>query len=167
MADDPVNLIDLLNKPMSEFPDLPNLPGSKWFYGKLTDVTAEHSRDKKTPFYHFTGRVTDPGKDVQQSELAPIAAGGFSLSDYEFGANFYLTPNAMKMLRRFVTSLGFPESVSFMEALALDTETGNPTAATREKVRGLDVMFRTPAADDQKRVYLNSVDMITGDVKGK
>lgn len=165
MSDDPINLIELLNKPLSDFPDLPNLPGQKWFYGKLTGVEAQHSRQKQTPFYHFSIRITDPGKDVTQAELAAITNAGFSLADYEAGANFYVTPNAMKMLRRFLSSLGFPENASFVEALALDPETGNPTAATQEKIRGRDVMFRTPQADDQKRVYLNNVDMISGQIE--
>lgn len=168
MSDDPVNLIELLNKPLSDFPDLPNLPGSKWFYGKLTgEITAEHSRQKSTPFYHIGLRITDPGKDVTASELKSIADAGFSLADYEAGANFYVTPNAMKMLRRFLTSLGFPENSSFVEALALDPETGNPTAETKDKLRGRDVMFRTPTADDQNRVYLNNVDMISGQIDKK
>jgi hypothetical protein len=167
MADEqtPVNLVDLLGKPMSDFPDLPNLPGMKWFYGKLLDVTADHSSQKKTPLYDFSIRITDPGKDVSAAELKAVTDAGFSLADYEAHAKFYLTPNALKMLRRFVTSLGFPPSVSFIEALALDPATGNPTAETKEKILGRDVMFRTPAADDQGRVYLSNVDMVTGEIK--
>ena len=161
----PVNLIELLGKPMSDFPDLPNLPGMKWFYGKLLDITADHSSVKKTPLYDFSIRITDPGKDVTAGEIKAISDGGFSLSDYEAHAKFYVTPNALKMLRRFVTSLGFPPSVSFIEALALDPTTGNPTDATKEKLRGIDVMFRTPAADDQGRVFLSNVDMVTGEIK--
>jgi hypothetical protein len=165
-GNDPVNLIELLNKPMSDFPDLPNLPGQKWFYGKLTGVAASHSRQKQTPLYDFGIRITDPGKDVTTADLAVITSKGFSLADYEAHALFYVTPNAMKMLRRFLTSLGFAESVSFVEALGLD-QNGNPTAATQEKIRGRDVIFRTPAADDQKRVFLSNVDMISGNIDQK
>jgi hypothetical protein len=164
---DPVNIAELLKKPMADFPDLPNLPGQKWFYGKLTgEIDAQHSRTNATPFYHIGIRITDPGKDVTPADLEPITAAGFSLADYDAGANFYVTPNAMKMLRRFLGSLGFPENVSFLEALKLD-DNGNPTAATKEVLRGRDVIFRTPAADDQKRVFINSVDMLSGKIDQK
>ena len=161
MSDNPTDLRELLGKPMSDFPDLPNLPGQKWFYGKLLSMSAGHSSKKMTPLYRFTLRITDPGKDVTSAELKAVADAGFSLADYDVGADFYLTPNAMKMFRRLVTSLGFSENLSFIEALSLDDDC-NPTQQTQEKIRGLDVMFRTPPADDQGRVFLNHVDMLTG-----
>src|ERR1051325_4455425 len=160
MSDGPVDLQDLLNKPMSEYPDMPNLPGAKHFYGKITGVLAGNSRQKGTPYYRFQVRLTDPGDDVTKEELDKIANAGFSLSDYEVYADMWLTPNSMRMLRRFVESLGFPPNASFRENLKLD-DAGMPTAETLEAVRGLDVFCRTQAADDNGRVYSN-LDTISG-----
>ena len=157
-----VDLRDLLNKPLSDFPDLPDLPAGKHFYGKLIGIKADHSRDKKTPFFNFSVRLTDPGEDVTDVEKNAITNAGFSLADYQCGANFYLTPNAMRILRRFLSSLGFPDSASFREALSLDPETGNPTPESVEKIRGLDVLVKLPAAGDNGRVYLQNVDRIDG-----
>lgn len=156
------NLAELLDKPLGDFPDLPDLPGQRWFYGKLTgEVEPGHSRQKATPFFKFGVKVTDPGQDVTAAELDKIKSAGFALADYEAGATFYLTPDAMKMLRRFLTSLGFPENVSFRANMKLDAD-GNPTAETAEVFRDKDVMFRTQAATDQGRVYINNVDQIAG-----
>src|SRR5215467_7726930 len=146
MADENTpDLLELLKKPMSEFPDLPQLPAKKHFYGKLLGVTAGLSSQKQTPYYNFKIRVTDPGKDVTQAELAVVTDAGFSLADYEAGANFYLTQSALKMLRAFLSSLGFPPNVSFYDNLKLD-EVGNPTPDTQDAIKGLDVMFQVPDA---------------------
>jgi hypothetical protein len=162
MADENTpDLLELLKKPMSEFPDLPNLPPKKHFYGKLLGMTAGHSSQKQTPLYNFKIRITEPGKDVTASELATITDAGFSLSDYEVGANFYLTQNALKMLRAFLSSLGFPPNVSFYDNLKLD-EVGNPTPDTQEAIRGLDVMFAVPQPGDNGRVFLGNVDNVVG-----
>lgn len=155
------DLVELLKKPMSEFPDLPNLPPKKHFYGKLLGMTAGHSSNKGTPFYNFAIRITDPGKDVTASELSVVTEAGFTLADYQVGANFYLTQNALKMLRAFLTSLGFPPNVSFYDNLKLD-EVGNPTSDSQDAIRGLDVMFAVPAAGDNGRVYLGNVDNLIG-----
>jgi hypothetical protein len=161
MADENTpDLLELLKKPMSEFPDLPNLPAKKHFYGKLLGMTAGHAKTG-VPFYNFAIRITDPGKDVTPAELAEINALGFTLSDYQVGSNFYLTQNALKMLRAFLTSLGFPPNVSFYDNLKLD-EVGNPTSDTQEAIRGMDVMFQTPDKGDNNRVYLGNVDNLTG-----
>lgn len=162
MADEQTpDLLELLKKPMSEFPDLPNLPPKKHFYGKLTGVSAGLSSQKQTPFYNFKIRVTDAGKDVTETDLQAISDAGFSLADYEAGANFYLTQSALKMLRAFLTSLGFPPNVSFYDNLKLD-EVGNPTTDTQEAIRGLDVMFQIPDPGDNGRVYLGNVNNCIG-----
>ena len=162
MADDNTpDLLELLKKPMSEFPDLPNLPSKKHFYGKLTGMTSGHSSQKGTPFYNFKIRVTDAGKDVTPAELKVVTDAGFSLADYEVGANFYLTQSALKMLRAFLTSLGFPPNVSFYDNLKLD-DVGNPTDDTQDAIRGKDVMFAVPAPGDNGRVYLGNVDNLIG-----
>lgn len=157
---DPIDLRDLLNKPASDFPDMPDLPGAKTFYGKLIDVVADHSRQKQTPLFRFGVRLTDPGSDVTEAELAKIKDAGFSLADYQYSADFYLTPNAMRMFRRFTESLGFPTNVPFAEMLKLD-DNCNPTEATKELIRGRDVIVRTPPMDDKGRVY-NRADSIAG-----
>ncbi len=163
MSDDTVNLQELLDKPLGEFPDMPDLPAQKHFYGKLTgEVTPGHSRNKGTPFFKFGIKLTDPGNDVTQADLAAMRDLGFSLADYEAGADFYLTPGAMKMLRRFLGSLGFPvESVGTRATMKLDAE-GYPTEATKDVFRGLDVLIRTPAAGTNGRVYLQNVEQIAG-----
>lgn len=162
MADENTpDLMDLLKKPMSEFPDLPSLPPKKHFYGKLLGMTAGHSSNKQTPFYCFNIRITEPGKDVTESELAVVTDAGFSLADYQVGSNFYLTQNALKMLRSFLTSLGFPPNVSFYDNLKLD-DVGNPTSDSQDAIRGMDVMFQTPDKGDNGRVYVGNVDNLTG-----
>lgn len=156
-----VDFRDLLSQPASNFPDLPELPAQKHFFGKILGISAGHSSQKKTPLFHVSARLTDPGKDVEKETLDKIANAGFSLSDYEVGADFYLTPNAMKMFRRFTESLGFNPNVSFMESLKL-AQDGNPTNETQELLRGMDVMIQTPAPADNGRVYAQNGCAISG-----
>ena len=164
MSDNPpIDLRDLLSKPMSDFPDLPDLPSAKHFYGKILQMTSGHSTQKKTPFYQFDVRLTDPGEDVTPAELKKIADAGFSLSDYQVYAQLYLTPNTMRQLRRFVQSLGFPPNISFVENLKLD-EGCNPTSETQDVVRGLDVLVKTQSMAENGRVY-NNLDQIAGVAK--
>ena len=158
---DPVNLQELLDKPMGDFPDLPDLPGQKHFYGKITGVTAGKSTQRKTPLYNFAVRLTDPGSDVTPEDLAKIRETGFAISDYECSANFYLTPNAMKMLRRFLETMGFSLSVTTRVHMKLDKD-GLPTMETQEVFRGRDVLIKTQAPADNGRVYLSNVDTIAG-----
>jgi hypothetical protein len=141
---------------MNDFPDLPDLPAGKTFYGKLLSLSAGQSSQKLTPLFHFDVRITDPGADVSPDVIKKIADSGFSLSDYNVGADFYLTPNAMKMLRRFLGTLGFSSNVTFREALHL-TEKGEPTQETQEIVRGKDVMIKMPQMNENGRVYTNNV----------
>jgi hypothetical protein len=152
---------ELLEKPMSDFPDRPNLPGGKHFYGKLVSWAATHSKVKGTPGYHVGIRLTDPGQDVTKAELDIITNAGFSISDYEVGTDFWLTPGSMVFLRRFMVGIGFPENVSFKENLSLD-DSMNPTPATIDKIRGIDVIVQTPPADEQGRVYTNNLDSVLG-----
>lgn len=162
MPDD-ANFLELLQKPMSDFPDMPNLPGDSFFFGKLLGVSAGHSSQKETPLFNFEIRPTAPGKDVPAKALEDMVNGGFTLADYTVQAQFYLTPKAMTMFRRFVVSLGFPESTPFIEALALNPETGEPTEETQERVRGKNVMFKTQSPyGDQKIVFLSKVASIVG-----
>ena len=162
MADD-ANFLELLHKPMSDFPDRPNFPGDSYFFGKLIGVAAARSSKQETPFFNFEIRPTEPGKDVPASALQPIIDGGFTLADYTAEAQFYITPKAMTMFRRFLTSIGFPESTPFFEALALNPETGEPTEETQERIRGKKVMFKTQSPfGDQKIVFLSKVASIVG-----
>jgi hypothetical protein len=157
MADETLDFRDLLSAPMSDYPDRPNLPPGKTFYGKLVSITAGASKNKGTPLFHFDVRLTDPGSDVPKTDLDKLAAAGFGLDAYQCGADFYLLPTTMVFLRRFLISLGFSENVTFREALKLDSQTGEPTSDTQETIRGLDVIIKTPPADAQGRVFLNNV----------
>ena len=123
--------------------------------------SATFSRQKKTPGYHVGIRLTDPGQDVTKAELEAITGAGYNIADYECGSDFWITPGSMTFLRRFLLSLGFPESASFKENLSLD-DSGNPTPATIDKIRGLDVLIQTPMADDQGRVFINNLDSVVG-----
>lgn len=161
MADETFDYRELLKQPMSNFPDRPNLPGNKTFYGKLIGMSATVSAVKGTPGLHLDIKLTDPGSDVPREEMDMIAAAGFSLADYSVGKNFWITSNSMIFLRRFLVSLGFPENASFAETLKLD-ENGIPTAETQDVIRGLDVAVVTPFADEQGRVFLNNVENVTG-----
>lgn len=156
MANETIDYRDLLQKPLANFPDRPNLEPGKILYGKLVSITAGASKQKGTPLFHFDVRFTDPGADYPKASLDKLSAAGFSLADYTCGADFYLVPGAMVFLRRFLVSLGFSENVTFREALKL-TDTGEPTMDSQEVIRGMDVIIRTPPADDQGRVFLNNV----------
>jgi len=156
MPDDVVDFRDLLRQPMSDFPDLPDLPPTSHFYGKLISMNAGASRQKQTPLFHFDVRLTDPGEDVPKEFLQKLSDNGFSLADYTCGADFYLLQTTMKILRRFVTSLGFSPNVSFHECLHL-AEDGTPTNETQDIIRGRDVMIKTPPMTDQGRVFANNV----------
>jgi hypothetical protein len=160
MADEPVDFRDLLSKPLGDFPDRPNLPGAKSFYGKLLSLGAGVSAQKGTPHFRFTVRLTDGGQDVKSTDLEKIAAAGFSLADYEVYSDFWLTPNSMPMLRSFLVSLGFPENATFKEVLKLN-DFGEPTSDSQEAIRGLDVIVRTQNADENGRVYAK-LDRIAG-----
>lgn len=153
MSDSPVNFLDLLKQPPSAHPDRPNLPGAKTFYGKIASMEADSSTVKHTPLYRFRCRLTDPGPDVTPEELRAITSSGFNLGDYDVFMEFYITPNAMPIFRRFYQSIGFSDSVPYMSGLKLGEEDGIPTAETQEVIRGIDVVVRTQAADDKGRVY--------------
>jgi hypothetical protein len=163
---EPVDLAGLLDKPMGEFLDLPDLPAKKTFYGKITGVYADRSSRKETPLYRFTAKLTDPGADVPAKVIEDLKKQGFTLSDYEASANFYLTPNAMKILRRFLETLGFSPAVSIRANMKIDTD-GNPTAETQDVFRDRDVIIRTPEAADNGKVYLQNVDSMAGVVPKK
>lgn len=157
----PIDLRDLLDAPGTEFPDRPNLPGGKHFFGKLLGISAGVSEKKGTPLFQFDIRLTDPGRDVTPQEIKAIADSGYSLADYSCGRRFYLTPKAMPMLWQFLEAIGFQRNVGLRTTLSLDAD-GNPTPETQDKIRGRDVIVKTPPADDQGRVFLNNVDQILG-----
>lgn len=158
---DVLDLRELLSKPASEFPDLPDLPANRTFYGKLINIMAGVSSQKQTPYFRLGVRLTDPGKDVTDAEINKIKNAGFSLADYNVWADFYLTPNAMKMFRRFLDTLGFPDSIPLKEMLKLNEENLGPTDETQELFRGKDVIVRTGQLDEKGRIY-NRLDQIAG-----
>lgn len=161
MADETVDLRELLSRPMSDFPDLPDLPPRKDFFGKITGIQSKLSTQKQTPFFQIDAKLTDPGPNVTDADLKAIKDGGFSLGDYTVNANFYLTPNAIRMFRRFLTSIGFAENLNFVTALKLD-ENLNPTEETMKVLVGRDVVCRTQAADQASGRVYNNLDMMSG-----
>lgn len=161
---DPVDLQELLNAPGTEFPDRPNLPGNRYVYGKLVSMQAMNSRNKGTPGYHFDVRLTDPGDDWTDADKKALHDAGFSLADYQAGLDFWLTKNAMSMLWRFLESIGFDRSLGLRQTLSLD-EKGLPTATTIEKIRGIDIVAKTPMADERGRVFLNNLENAGGTKK--
>lgn len=162
MSDTPINLQELLDTTDSDYPDRPELPEKKTFFGKLTgEIKADVSKEKKTPFYHLGIRLTDPGKDVTPDEMKAITDAGFNLSDYDAGADYYLTPKSMVMFRRFCQSIGLDPNKTYREKLKLDTN-GNPTSETVEILRGIDVMCQTPPKGDNGRVYIANMNMVSG-----
>lgn len=160
MADnETVDLRELLSRPMSDFPDLPDLPPKQDFFGKIIGIESKLSSNKQTPFFQINARLTDPGPHVTTAMLKPITDGGFTLADYEVWCEFYLTPKAMIMFRRFLSSLGFAENLNFIIALKLDDNL-NPTPATIELLTGMDVVCRTQAVYND-RVF-NKLDQMAG-----
>lgn len=156
-----LDIRELLDAPLSNFPDLPNLPGGKWFHATIIGMEAGRSTVKGTPFFRFPCRITEPGKDVTEAEMQKVKDAGVSLADYNAGADFYLTKDAMRMFRRFLTSTGVPENVSVREALKLGTDINNPiTPETIELVKGTPVMVKTPLPDGQGRVFTRNIEMI-------
>lgn len=161
MADnDTLSLRDLLEKPMSEFPDLPDLPAKKSFFGKLRAMSAGHTRTQGLPLYHIEVQLIDPGKDVPQTWLDDLKKAGFTLGDYNVYRDFVLSPNAMKFFRRFSDSIGMDPNKSTRENYKLD-ENYNPTTETQDVIRGKDVLCITQDAGDNGRVYFN-LDSIMG-----
>lgn len=161
-----VDFRDLLRKPKSDFPDMPDLPGKKTFYGKLIKMSAGHSKNKGTPLFHFDIRLTDPGKDVTDQEMQKITSAGFSLADYPAGVDFYIVPGfPMRLIRRFVNTLGFgTDATSIFEDLKLDADC-NPTDATQDLIRGKDVIVVTPAPNDRGQVFVGNCDSVAGIVR--
>lgn len=160
-SSDPIDLRDLLSKTAGDFPDRPDLPAAKTFFGKLISVAADRSRQKQTPLLRFSVRLTDPGKDVTASEMERITKEGFTLADYDTTAEYYLTPAAMPMLRRFLETIGMGTNVSFIDFLKLDPQTCLPTSETQEVIRGQDVIARTQSLSENGRVYLR-LDSVAG-----
>lgn len=154
-----VDLRELLSRPMSDFPDLPDLPPKSDFFGKIIGIQSKLSTNKGTPFFQIDARLTDPGPNVSAAALKKITDGGFSLADYNVYSEFYLTPKAMIMFRRFLTSLGFAENLNFIVALKLD-ENLNPTPATLEVLQGRDVSCRTQ--DYYNGRVMNKLDQMMG-----
>ncbi len=160
MTEETLDMRDLLHSPLSDFPDRPSLPAKALFYGKLIGLGADRSSQKQTPFLKFSVRLTEPGREVPLSAMNAIETGGFSLSDYDVWAEFYITKPAMPMLRGFLDSIGLGGK-SFVEALKLDPETCVPTAESQDVVRGIDVVCYTPEKGDNGRVY-GKLAMIAG-----
>lgn len=154
MADETVDFRELLEAPLSNFPDRPPLPADALFDGKLIGCSAGVSSVKGTPYLRFPVRLTDPGPQVPASAMKTITDAGFTLADYDVWSDFYLTKAAMPMLRAFLLSLGFSESMSTKEQLKLD-DNYSPTEATQEAVQGIDVKAQTGKADVNGRVYSN------------
>ena len=149
--DDNVDLGELLRKPVSSFQRV-DLPAGVWFHGKLVSMEADVARnEKRTPFYRFHMRITEPGKDVPKKWLDELAATEFSLSDYDVISDFYLTGRALSALSNFVVSIGYSPNVNVFDVFKLDSDF-KPTPETQEVIRGVDVMFRFEAAPDG-RVY--------------
>lgn len=162
MPDDPIDLQALLDTTDSDYPDRPDLPEKKTFFGRLTgEIKADLSKEKKTPFYHLGIALTDPGKDVTPVEMKVITDAGFNLSDYEAGVDFYLTPKSMVMFRRFCQSIGLDPNKTYREKLKLD-QYGNPTQDTVEILRGIDVICQTPEKGTTGRVYIQNMNMVAG-----
>lgn len=163
MADETANFHELLDAPLSDFPERPTLPGLALFSGMLIGCTAGVSSQKGTPFLRFDVRLTDPGPSVPASAMKLISDAGFTLADYDVWGEFYLTKNAMPMLRTFLLSIGLNESMSTKEQLKLD-DTYSPTPETQEVVQGCEVVCQTQAVGSNGRVY-GRLEKIAGTVK--
>lgn len=172
MSDSRINLRELLERPIGDFPMRPQLPGKRTFFGKITGLEAScETNQKQTPFLRFSARLTEPGKDVTAQDLEAILSSGFNLADYNVGRKFHISPTALPFLRQFLLSVGCPIGVGFIDFLALSREYDplDPvtykdavTPETIDRIRGLDIMIQTPAPDDKGRVFANNVDVFTG-----
>lgn len=160
----PTDLREMLSRPMSDFPDLPDLPPKADFFGKLVGVQSKLSSKKETPFFQFDARLVEPGPNVSPAALKTITDGGFTLADYQVWCEFYLTPNSIRMFRRFLTSLGFAENLNFIVAMKLDDNL-NPTPDTMEIFRGMDVVCRTQ--DLYNGRVFNRLDQMSGVKRGE
>lgn len=159
---EPLDLRDLLDKTSNDFPDLPDFPAEKSFFGRILSIYADRSSQKHTPFFGIKIRLTDPGDDVPKEWMENLRASGFTLADYEPICRFYLTPAAMKMFRRFADSIGKPPQAKFFEWLKLNPETLEPTDETQELLRGTEVFCRTKPVGDNGRVYSGELNSVAG-----
>jgi len=141
----------LLKQPMNSWKTPPILPAGKHFYGNILGWESGRVNNmRQTPYLQVNITPTDPGEDVDPSDLD-----GLDIADVtEPYYRFYVTPKAMTILTGFLTTLGLaPE---------------NPTDENIMASRGRRVLFsgshsesERPGADGKPRVFYN-VDTIIG-----
>jgi hypothetical protein len=90
----------LLSMPLDDFKEPPAFPAGT-FYGTLLSYEYGKSRQKQTDYVRYHFRATEAGADLTPDELQ-----GVDLSNKKLYRDFYLTPDAIFMLKEFIVSCG-------------------------------------------------------------
>jgi hypothetical protein len=153
----PVNFLELLAEPLSNFVRKPNLPGEKTFFGKILRIEAGKGRPpNEYPLYRVHVRLTDPGPDVSKETINALREAGYNLGDFEVYRDFYLNSRgSLAFLKDFVETLGFPTNVDVFTVLKIDRQTGLPTPETQTLLQGRDVVGMTGPANEKGQVWPN------------
>lgn len=124
-SDMPVDLREMIAKPIGEWESNPLLPVGHYF-GEVIDVLTGLSKVKETRWFAFICQPREFGPDIDAAARAEM--GDTNLSDYEFprrescgtglpAGQIWITPNAMAMNREAFTTLGFPETKPLDECI--------------------------------------------------
>jgi hypothetical protein len=126
-ADMPVDLREMIARPMEDFPAQPLLPTCHYF-GQVVDVLTGLSKNVGTRYFAFICQPTEVCDLDPEGKAAQQTLNGVDLSDYEFprrdrvgtglpAGQIWISPKAMSMNREFLTGMGFPEAKPFDECI--------------------------------------------------
>lgn len=105
------NFKDLLAKPVDQIEKpKPVPPGT--YNGVIKGFTFGESKDKKTPYVRFALAITGPGDDVDPELLT-----GVDLSKKQLRRDYYITDDALFMLKDLVTSVGIDSSGRTLDSM--------------------------------------------------
>jgi hypothetical protein len=152
--DDVLDFHQMLSAPIGSWEEAITPPVGH-YKGEITRMEMLRSTQQKTPYLCFYSQLLEPQKDVPPDKME-----GVNLRDWEvpgrpggFGdaCNFYLTPKARVMLRRFLESCGCG-----LETLATDFLKSN------NNLRGYPVLIgighQEGTGNNKGRTFLNITD---------
>lgn len=146
---DTIDFSDLYQLPLNTLEEVKVkiLPARKHFYGKITVWGAGTfpARDDRPArrFIQCNVQVTDPGEDVEPSDLD-----GIDLADFEVNRKFPVSKAAVKYIQQFFLSLGFSETSNLGDCIM--------------QSRGARVLFSGSHSQGRGDTVFYNVDTIVG-----